>query len=223
MLILDWMKPHVITVTPDTSLLQCRKLLKDNRISYLPVVDRDSIVVGLVAASDLKAFAPQHATGFEILEALDILTETKAKEVMVVAPVTIHYNNTVEQAAKIMFDRHVACLPVTNDEDKLVGIITGWDIFHALLNMSGAEQGGEEAGFLLPNQPGTIREILETLKTHGMSIIAVLSASADNGMRQVKIRFRAQDATALDDTFDILKQHSGLRYWARDGKVHMKD
>ncbi len=223
MLISDWMKPHVITVTPDTSLLQCRKLLKDNRISYLPVVDRDNIVVGLIAASDLKAFAPQHAIGLEILEALEILAETKVKNIMVVAPVTINYNNTVEQAAKIMFDRHVACLPVINDEYKLVGIITGWDIFHALLNMSGAEQGGQEAGFLLPNQPGTIREILETLKTHGMSVISVLSAAADNGMRQVKIRFQAQDATALDDIFDILKQHSGLRYWARDGKVHMKD
>jgi len=217
------MKPHVITVVPDTSLLQCRKLLKDNRINYLPVVDRDNIVVGLIASADLKAFAPQHTTGFEILEALDILAETKVKDVMVVAPVTIHYNNTVEQAAKTMFDRHVACLPVIDDEDKLVGIITGWDIFHALLNMSGAEQGGEEAGFVLPNQPGTIREILDTLKTHGMSVISVLSAAADNGMRQVKIRFRAQDAAALDDTFEILKQHSGLRYWARDGKVHMKD
>lgn len=223
MLILDWMKPHVITVVPDTSLLQCRKLLKDNRINYLPVVDRDNIVVGLIASADLKAFAPQHTTGFEILEALDILAETKVKDVMVVAPVTIHYNNTVEQAAKTMFDRHVACLPVIDDEDKLVGIITGWDIFHALLNMSGAEQGGDEAGFVLPNQPGTIREILDTLKTHGMSVISVLSAAADNGMRQVKIRFRAQDAAALDDTFEILKKHSGLRYWARDGKVHMKD
>ena len=223
MLILDWMKPHVITVVPDTSLLQCRKLLKDNRINYLPVVDRDNIVVGLIASADLKAFAPQHTTGFEILEALDILAETKVKDVMVVAPVTIHYNNTVEQAAKTMFDRHVACLPVIDDEDRLVGIITGWDIFHALLNMSGAEQGGDEAGFVLPNQPGTIREILDTLKTHGMSVISVLSAAADNGMRQVKIRFRAQDAAALDDTFEILKKHSGLRYWARDGKVHMKD
>ncbi|CAK7054941.1 MAG: Inosine-5'-monophosphate dehydrogenase [Desulfovibrio sp.] len=223
MLILDWMKPHVITVVPDTSLLQCRKLLKDNRINYLPVVDRDNIVVGLIASADLKAFAPQHSTGFEILEALDILAETKVKDVMVVAPVTIHYNNTVEQAAKTMFDRHVACLPVIDDEDRLVGIITGWDIFHALLNMSGAEQGGDEAGFVLPNQPGTIREILDTLKTHGMSVISVLSAAADNGMRQVKIRFRAQDAAALDDTFEILKKHSGLRYWARDGKVHMKD
>ena len=43
MLILDWMKPNVITVMPDTSLLQCKKLLKDNRINYLPVVDRDKI------------------------------------------------------------------------------------------------------------------------------------------------------------------------------------
>ena len=222
MLILDWMKPNVITVMPDTSLLQCKKLLKDNRINYLPVVDRDKIVVGLISSSDLKTFAPQHTTGYEILEALDIMAETKVKDVMVVAPVVINYNNTVEQAAKVMFDRHVACLPVIDDEDKLVGIITGWDVFHALLNMSGAEQGGEEAGFMLPNQPGTIREILDTLKTNGMSVISVLSAAADNGMRQVKIRFRAQDASALDDTFEILQKHNGLKYWVRDGKVHMK-
>ena len=75
---------------------------------------------------------------------------------------------------------------------------------------------------MLPNQPGTIREILDTLKTNGMSVISVLSAAADNGMRQVKIRFRAQDASALDDTFEILQKHNGLRYWVRDGKVHMK-
>ena len=58
MLILDWMKSNVISVPPDASLLQCRKLFKDNHIGRLPVVDADKIVVGLISASDINAFAP---------------------------------------------------------------------------------------------------------------------------------------------------------------------
>ena len=53
MLILDWMKSNVISVPPDASLLQCRKLFKDNHIGRLPVVDADKIVVGLISASDI--------------------------------------------------------------------------------------------------------------------------------------------------------------------------
>lgn len=40
------------------------------------------------------------------------MSETKVRDVMVVDPVTITYKSTIEQAAKKMIDRHVACLPV---------------------------------------------------------------------------------------------------------------
>ena len=223
MLILDWMKQNVVTITPETTLLQCKKLLGDHHINRLPVVDKDNVVVGLISSSDLKAYAPLHTTGYEILEAMDIISETTAKDVMVVAPTTIYYGNTVEQAAKLMFDKHVACLPVVNEEDKLVGILTGWDVFHALLTISGAEQPGEEAGFVVPNQPGTIRALLEVLKANGMSVISVLSATIENGMRQVKIRFRSPDSAALDAAIESFKKLDGLRYWLRDGKLYMKD
>lgn len=223
MLITDWMKENVITVSPKTSLLQCRALFKELNINRLPVVDEKKNVLGLLSSSDIRAFVPQRSTGLEILEALDVMSETPASDVMVKNPHTIHYNSTVEQAAQMMFDKHVACLPVVDDQEVLIGIITGWDVFRALLSISGAEQPGEEAGFLLPNKPGTVRELLEILKINGLPIISVLSTDAQGGMRQVKIRFKDPGGAAVDTAIEQFKAHPGLRYWLRSGKVFLKE
>lgn len=224
MLILDWMKSNVISVPPDASLLQCRKLFKEHKISRLPVVDADKVVVGLISASDINAFAPQRTTGLEILEVLDLLGETPAKQVMTVAPVTIDYKRTVEQAAKLMIEKRVACLPVVNDDDKLTGILTEWDIFKALVSISGdAMPSGVEMAFNLENKQGTLREILDMLKEYGVRISTVLSIISDDGMRQVKISFWSDNATAENNALEKLKVHPGLRYWARSGEVYLRD
>lgn len=224
MLILDWMKSNVISVPPDTSLLHCRKLFKEHQISRLPVVDADKVVVGLISASDIKEFSPQRTTGLEILEVLDMLGETKAKQLMIVDPATINYKGTVEQAATKMIERRVACLPVVNDEEKLVGILTEWDIFKALVSISGAAMPtGVEMAFKLENRRGTLREILDRLKEYGVRISTVLSIISDDGMRQVKIRFWSEDTAAEDKALEELKNHAGLRYWARNGEVYLRD
>lgn len=222
MLILDWMQTKVVSISPSTTLLQCRKLFKEHKINRLPVVDSENIVVGLVSSSDVKSFAPSRSTGLEIIELLEIMSETQARDVMVVDPVTISWKSTIEQAAKRMIDKHVACLPVVNEEEKLVGIITGWDVFKALLDMSGAEQPGVEVGFVLPNQPGTLRVLLDELKASGMSIVSVLSSASGEGMRQVKIRFRGSSAQAQNAALERFRDHDGLRYWAREGEFYLK-
>ena len=222
MLILDWMQSKVISIPPTATLLQCRKLFKEHKINRLPVVDANNVVVGLISSSDVRSFAPNKSTGLEIIELLEIMSETKARDVMVVDPVTITYKSTIEQAAKRMIDRHVACLPVVNDEEKLVGIITGWDVFKALLDISGAEQPGVEVGFVVPYQPGTLRELLDRLKAHGMSIISVLSSASNDGMRQVKIRFKGPDAMSQNVALEQFRDHPGLRHWAREDEFYLK-
>ncbi len=222
MLILDWMQSKVISVPPTATLLQCRKLFKEHKINRLPVVDANNVVVGIISSTDIRSFAPKRSTGLEIIELLEIMSETKVRDVMVVDPVTITYKSTIEQAAKMMINKHVACLPVVNDEDKLVGIITGWDVFKALLDISGAEQPGVEVGFIVPYQPGTIRELLDKLKAQGMSIISVLSSASGDSMRQVKIRFKGPDDLSQNVALEQFRDHPGLRYWAREGEFYLK-
>ena len=223
MLLFDWMKTNVISVTPDTSLRQCRRLLKEHKINRLPVVDAEKIVVGLISSENVKTFSPKGATGLEIIELLEVMEEAKAKDVMVVAPETILYTATVEQAAMRMRDKRVPCLPVVNEEDKLVGIVSGWDIFKALLAMSGAEHPGMEAAFVVPDREGTLKVILDEFKKYGMRIVSVLSSAYVNGTRQVKIRFFGGDEDGKAAILKQFSEHPGLRYWSHDSEMFIKD
>lgn len=224
MLILDWMKTNVLSVSPEASLLQCRKIFKEHNISRLPVVDADKVVVGLISAADINSFAPHRTTGLEILEVLDLLADTPAKQIMTVDPVTINYKGTVEQAAQRMIEQHATCLPVVNSEEKLVGILTEWDIFKALVSISGAAMPSSVAmAFSLENKQGTLREILDLLKEYGVRIATVLSNIADDGTRQVKISFWSDDPEAEKGALEKLKGHAGLRYWARGSEVYLHD
>lgn len=219
MLILDWMTPTVISISPDTTLLQCRKLFKKHKITQLPVIDTDGVVVGLVSVGDLRAYTPQRSTPLEIIEALDILEEVKAKDVMTMAPTTISYKSTVDQAALLMIEKHLNCLPAVDSDDKLKGILTEWDLFKALTSVSGAAQRGIDVAFILENKRGTLREILDWLKEDGMRIISVLSNFSEDGKRLVKIRFYSEDPAAEARALERLKAHPGLRYWAAEGEV----
>lgn len=219
MLVIDWMKPNTVSIAPNTSLLQCRKLFKEHKISRLPVVDSDGVVVGLVTTTNLAALTPRQATPLEIIEALDVLEETKAKDVMLVAPDTISYKSTVDQAAQRMIEKQLTCLPVVDGEGKLLGILTEWDLFKALADVSGVSQRGVDIAFHLENKRGPLREILDQLKEDGMRIISVLSSVSDDGMRQVKIRFHAEDRAAESASLERLKVHLGLRYYAYEDVV----
>lgn len=224
MLITDWMTSNVVTIPPTTTLLQCREFFKKHRIGRLPVVDADNIVVGLISSEAIKAFSPQRTTGLEIIELLDMLSETKAGEIMTVAPPTIHYKGTIGQAAQYMVEKGVFCLPVVNDDDKIMGILTQWDIFKALVSISGANMpSGVEMVFNLENKQGTLREILDLLKECGVRVSTVLSSIMNDGKRQVKVGFWSEDTTAEQKALEQLKNHANLRFWAQGGKVVMKD
>lgn len=224
MLITDWMTTPVLTISPSASLLQCREMFKHHRIGRLPVVDADNVVVGLISNEAIRAFAPQYTTGLEIIELLDILSETKVKEVMAVAPKTIYHRGTIGQAAQYMVENAVFCLPVVDDKDAVVGILTQWDIFKALVSISGADMpSGVEMAFILENKQGTLREIINGLTALGVRISTVLSSMTDDGKRHVKVSFWSDNAEAENTAFEQFKSHPDVRFWAYKGEMFQRD
>ncbi|MEU8524062.1 MULTISPECIES: CBS domain-containing protein [Streptomyces] len=105
------MTGNVISAVPATSFKEVAKLLAEHDISGVPVVDDDDHVVGVVSESDLLA---RH--------------ELTAREVMTRPPVTVHAEETVADAARLMVRRGVERLPVVDVEDRLVGIVTRRDL-----------------------------------------------------------------------------------------------
>ena len=175
MLVSDVMTTTVISVTPDVSVNEAMRILRENKIRRLPVTDGYGNVIGIVTEKDLKSAAPSLATTLDIWEIHQALEKVKVEEVMTKDVITIREDEPVEEAARIMAEKKVGALPVLNEEGKLCGIITESDIFRTFVRMLGANREGIRYTFLATDRPGVISDLAQRIKSAGGNIIAISS------------------------------------------------
>ncbi|MEW2488570.1 CBS domain-containing protein [Streptomyces sp. NPDC048411] len=111
------MTSEVVCASRQTLLDDVVRLLDRHRIRALPVVDHDDKVVGVVSGADL-------AHGF---------VATTAGELMTTPAITIHPEQRVSDAARLMERQDVDRLPVVDEEDRLIGIATRRDLLRVFL------------------------------------------------------------------------------------------
>jgi CBS domain-containing protein len=148
----DIMTKEVITVSPDTEIIQATKLLLENRINGIPVTDETGKLVGIICQSDLIAQQKKLPipSFFTFLDGLITLTSMKQieKQVQKIAaitvgqamtpnPVTVQPETDIEKVAALMVDKNFHTIPVV-DEGKLVGIVGKEDIIKTLIPGSDA-------------------------------------------------------------------------------------
>lgn len=218
MLIRDWMSREVTTVSRDTSMLKASKIFKDNDFRRLPVVDEDGRLIGIVTDRDIKDASPSKATTLDVHELYYLLSEIKIKDIMTPNPYTINVDDSLEKAAIRMLEKRVEGLPVVDDKNKVVGIITETDIFKALVNITGAYQGGIKIGLKISSQQGSLKPVLDLLRSHGARITSVLTShdQAEQGFRHVYMRIQDMEKSKeaflqneVNDNFNVL-------FWLRD-------
>ncbi len=129
----DWMTEDVITITPDTTLKEAHDIMNEKGIRRLPVV-RNGKILGIVTLGDIRGAEPSRASSLSIWEVHHLLTKLKVSEIMTRNPATIQKNASIGEAARIMLEKKFSGLPVVDDENHLVGIITESDIFRLVVN-----------------------------------------------------------------------------------------
>ncbi|MFJ2915702.1 CBS domain-containing protein [Streptomyces sp. NPDC087228] len=135
----DLMTDEVVSVVPVTSFKEVAKLLAQHNISGLPVLDDEDRVVGVVSESDLlNRQAARHLVTGDLPDAaigtaVSSGAEFTAAEVMSTPAVTVHADETAPDAARLMMRSGVERLPVVDDEDRLVGIVTRRDLLRLFL------------------------------------------------------------------------------------------
>jgi acetoin utilization protein AcuB len=216
MLVQNWMTAKVISVQTDTTLLKIGKLMRDNRIRSLPVVDEKKRVIGIISDRDVRDASPSKATTLDMYELHYLLAEIKAKDVMTPSPITVMAEETVEQAAMLMTDKKIGSLPVVGNDNILAGIITGHDVLKALIGITGVRNGGIQIGIEIPNQKGALRPVFDLIGSFGARILSILSANVDENTRQVFLRIRDLDNSA-DETalIEAVRRQTRLLYWTR--------
>lgn len=143
MKIKDVMTRDVITLMTSDTIDKAVKIILDSKISGLPVMDENKRVVGVVSESDLiyrekdveiPAFIPV-LEGFIFLDSVkkyeDKLRKKfalKAKDIMNSPPITIYEDDDIHKGVNIMLSKKINRIPVVDEEEKLVGIVTRSDI-----------------------------------------------------------------------------------------------
>jgi CBS domain-containing protein len=144
----DIMTSNIITVTTETSVQELAKILSDNNISGVPVVDDAGNLLGVVTENDLidqskKLHIPTVVT---ILDSVFYLENPNRmeKEMKKMAgatvldiyssePVSVNAETTLDDIATIMAEKNIHTLPVVRNS-KLIGVIGKKDIIKTLIS-----------------------------------------------------------------------------------------
>ncbi len=125
------MSTDLKTVSPTESLAVVRKIMQENRIHHVPVVNEENELVGLVTLSDVLA-----ATDSILRDDDSRLhaTEIKVEDIMVRNLATIDEHASLRQAALFLESHGIGCLPVVTDGN-LRGIVTDTDFVGVAINL----------------------------------------------------------------------------------------
>ncbi|GHC89745.1 CBS domain-containing protein [Streptomyces flavofungini] len=140
------MATDVVQATHDTPFKEVARLLDQHRISGLPVVDDEQYVIGVLSETDLMVRQAEAEDPYE--PAKDsrwrkLLPGTRkravkahactAGQLMSQPAVTVHAEDSIAEAARAMAKHRVERLPVVDEEDRLVGIVTRRDLLQVFL------------------------------------------------------------------------------------------
>lgn len=170
----------------DDSMKTAMDTLKDREIRHLPVLKGGAKLVGILTETDIKQASPSPATALEIREVYYLLDKIKVKQIMTKRPYTISPTAPIEEAAMVMRDKKIGCLPVM-EEGRLVGILTETDILDAFIESMGVRGPGHRIELVLPTMGRGLFEVLKLLKDFDANIVSMATTFHDDPERKVLI------------------------------------
>jgi len=187
------MTKNPIFANPDMSINDVRSLMEREKIGHLPVLDKNNSLVGIMAKKDLLKAGPSPATSLDMYEISYLLSKITVKDVMEKSVITAVEDEEVEEAARIMADRRIGCLPVIRGK-LLVGIITDTDLFNVFVNAFGARYPGVRITCSIKDKPGQVAKLTQAIAEKGGNIVAFISFEGDDlSMRRITIKVSGID------------------------------
>ncbi len=213
MLVKDWMSKNVITLNVNDTMQDAINLSMEQHISMMPVMEEGKLV-GIVTDRDLKRASPSDATLLDIQQIMYHLSRLEVGAIMSRYPITVPLDYTVEETAEVLLTNGISGAPVVDKKGEIQGIITKNDLFKAMISLSGLTKKGLQFGFLLEDNPGSIKEITDIIRNYNGRLVSILSSyeKAPEGLRYVYIRAFDIDRDALPRLQEELKAAAKMLY-----------
>ena len=131
MRVVDVMTKDPLTVTPNETIGQADEVMYTNNIRQLPVVQGEELL-GIVTDRDIRSFLSG-----SLLESPEIREKSfnaKVSEIMTTEPITLSPDDDLQEALELMINEKIGGIPVVDETEGLVGIVTYVDALRCFLN-----------------------------------------------------------------------------------------
>ena len=188
MIIRDVMTKDPVCVTEDTSVTEAKSIMQKKDFNKLPVLNSSKKLVGIITKNDIQKASPSEATTLDMFELGYLLSKLTVGKFMTKKVITVQETEVVEEAAKIMVDNEIGCIPVMKD-DVLVGIVTESDLFQLFTDMFGARHSGVRAVVGMQDKPGQLAKVIDKIADlKGNIVSAVTRETKDKDIRRFTIK-----------------------------------
>jgi acetoin utilization protein AcuB len=190
------MTPSPITASPDTNYNEALRLMQQNNIKNLPILDKKGRLVGLVTRGDMLRTEPSPVSTLSVYEIASLLEKVTMKKIMNSPVYAVTENCSITNAANFMLEKNIKSLPVVQG-DKLVGIITDTDIFKTFVEITGGGQPGTHIEARMPDQKGQLAPFIQAITDADSYIVSVVITYEDEGYGHVDVKERGGDEDRL--------------------------
>ncbi len=137
MKIFDVMSKDPLTVSPSDTVGQAEELMYENHYRQLPVVESKQLI-GIVTDRDIRSFLAQSS----LLKPAERARALKANvtDIMTAKPLTMSPEDDLREAVELLIEEKIGGIPVVDESEGLVGIVTYVDVLRFLLDRLEDEQ-----------------------------------------------------------------------------------
>ena len=128
-------------------------------------------LIGLITRTTLEQVLPSKLTTLSVYELHYQLDKINVRQAMLRQVITVAENVPIEQAARMMWEKKIGCLPVMRG-NTLVGIVTDIDLMRTMFDLLGARQPGVRMTLKVPGTPGELAKITGAIAAENGDITA---------------------------------------------------
>lgn len=213
MLVMNWMHQPAITIDVDDVVADAAALLQEHEIHMLPVMQKGKLV-GIVTDRDIKRASPSDVVSENRMQNSDLLAGVTIKEIMTPDPVTVTSDYTLEETVEKFLVHNISGLPVVDQQQKVIGVITKSDLFHMILILTGFGKKGHKFALEVKDRPESLAAITDIIHGYGGRITSIISTRerAVKGYRRLYIRVADIDQPSLAHLKEIIAKKATLLY-----------
>lgn len=128
-----WMRAPAVTINSAAPLSEALALMREHDVRRLPATLDTGELCGIITQGDIRGADILRVAGLDPVDIADALRRVKVTDVMSQDPLTVTPETGLREAALLMIENKIGGLPVVDEDDNVVGIITESDLFEALL------------------------------------------------------------------------------------------